>query len=305
MHLVGKVGNHNVDLGEASGGRGQASGALGEASGGRGQSNAAKFQANTERGESSDGRGKAGGRGGRGRGRGGRGRGRGVTTMLVDEEEMNEEEIRKNMEHEYMEQIVIEEEEKRIAAEKEIQEEFDEKAVRLTLEEEPRYEKEYHDKIREDEESEYNQMWYNHGITLPKSASTRVECGTTYVQTQESIAQPSVAATGTTPKGKTIEADAAEPPKLKKQGRKRKVAEPTIFLYPLGAVEAACALEVDAIGALDLVEAVGALDRVVVEEVGAVDVVGLSLNILISASLCGYLTSLYKTKSSSPKNLHR
>nr|GFA16068.1 hypothetical protein [Tanacetum cinerariifolium] len=27
-----------------------------------------------------------------------------------------------------------------------------------------------------------------------------------------------------------------------------------IFLYPLGAVEAACALEVDAMGALDLVE---------------------------------------------------
>ncbi|GKF57041.1 hypothetical protein Tco_0170578, partial [Tanacetum coccineum] len=103
LHLVGKVGNHNVDLGEASGGRGQASsalgetsGALGEASGGRGQSNATKFQANTERGESIGGRGRAGGRygrsgmargrGGRGKGRGGRGRRRGVNTMLVDEE---------------------------------------------------------------------------------------------------------------------------------------------------------------------------------------------------------------------------
>nr|GFA19406.1 hypothetical protein [Tanacetum cinerariifolium] len=42
-----------------------------------------------------------------------------------------------------------------------------------------------------------------------------------------------------------------------------------IFLYPLGVVEAACALEVDAMGALDLVEvdAVEALDLV---EVGAV-----------------------------------
>nr|GEX80555.1 hypothetical protein [Tanacetum cinerariifolium]GEX80917.1 hypothetical protein [Tanacetum cinerariifolium] len=42
-----------------------------------------------------------------------------------------------------------------------------------------------------------------------------------------------------------------------------------IFLYPLRALEAACALEVDAVGALDLVkvEAVGALDLV---EVGAV-----------------------------------
>nr|GEZ14743.1 pectin lyase-like superfamily protein [Tanacetum cinerariifolium] len=66
--------------------------------------------------------GRARGRGGRGQGRGGKGRGRGVSTMLVDEKE----EIRKNMKHEYMEQILIKEEEKRITAEKEIQEEFDE-----------------------------------------------------------------------------------------------------------------------------------------------------------------------------------
>nr|GEY89792.1 hypothetical protein [Tanacetum cinerariifolium] len=47
------------------------------------------------------------------------------------------------------------------------------------------------------------------------------------------------------------------------------------------AVEAACALEVDAMGALDLVEAVGALDLVKWKQ-QAVDIVGLSLNILIS-----------------------
>ncbi|GJU12923.1 hypothetical protein Tco_1135319 [Tanacetum coccineum] len=156
--------NFNSYASNRGGGRGSREGG-GEASGGIGQSNAVRFQANTERGESSGGRGRARGKGGRSgmaRGRGsrgqgecGRGRGRGVTTMLVDEEA--------------------------------IQEEFDEEAVRLTLEEESRYEKEYQDKIREDEESKYNQMWYNHGITLPKSASTRVECGTTYVQTQESI----------------------------------------------------------------------------------------------------------------------
>ncbi|GJS34373.1 zinc finger, PMZ-type containing protein [Tanacetum coccineum] len=105
--------------------------------------------------------------------------------------------------------------------------EFNEEAVRLTLEEEARYEKENQEKIREDKDSEYNQMWYNHGITPRKSASTRVEYGIEYVQTQESIAQPSIAATKITPRGKTIEADAAEPPKLKKQGRKRKVAEPS------------------------------------------------------------------------------
>nr|GEW21849.1 hypothetical protein [Tanacetum cinerariifolium] len=48
-----------------------------------------------------------------------------------------------------------------------------------------------------------------------------------------------------------------------------------IFLYPLGAVEAAFALEVDAMGALDLVEVevVGALDVVKVEALGALDLV--------------------------------
>ncbi|GKA37626.1 ribonuclease H-like domain-containing protein [Tanacetum coccineum] len=48
-----------------------------------------------------------------------------------------------------------------------------------------------------------------------------------------------------------------------------------IFMYPLRAVEAAFALEVDAMGDLDLVEveAVGALDLVEVEAVGALDLV--------------------------------
>ncbi|GKF28636.1 hypothetical protein Tco_0094978, partial [Tanacetum coccineum] len=105
-------------------------------------------------------------------------------------------------------------------------------------------------------------------------------------------------------------------------------------------VEAACALEVEAVGALDLVEAlkveveaVGALDLVKVEVVGALDlmeveavgaldlvegaldlieveasclvgamdVVGLSLNIFISTSVSEYLASLKQTTSSSPE----
>nr|GFB20390.1 hypothetical protein [Tanacetum cinerariifolium] len=78
----------------------------------------------------------------------------------------------------------------------------------------------------------------------------------------------------------------------------------TMFLYPLRAVEAACALDVDAMRALDLMEAVRALDLIEVEAVVALDVVGLSLNIIISESLIGYLTSLYQTKSSSSKKLH-
>nr|GFB01508.1 hypothetical protein [Tanacetum cinerariifolium] len=91
-------------MGDANGGRGQASGGLGEASVALGVAIGALGEAR----ESSDGSGRAirrCGRSGRDRGRGnieGRGRGRAVTIMLVDEEEMNEEEIRKNMEHEYM-----------------------------------------------------------------------------------------------------------------------------------------------------------------------------------------------------------
>nr|GEZ03789.1 hypothetical protein [Tanacetum cinerariifolium] len=74
-------------------------------------------------------------------------------------------------------------------------------------------------------------------------------------------------------------------------------------------IEVACALEVEAVRALDLVkvEAVGALNLVKVEAtcfVGALDLVGLSLNILFSASVSGYLTSLNKTRSSSSKHLH-
>ncbi|GJY96609.1 hypothetical protein Tco_0513519 [Tanacetum coccineum] len=67
-----------------------------------------------------------------------------------------------------------------------------------------------------------------------------------------------------------------------------------IFLYPLGAVKATCALEVDAMGAIDLVEVVRALDLVEVESVGTLDVVGLSLNILISQHLYEWIFNIIK-----------
>ncbi|GJW99056.1 hypothetical protein Tco_0180864 [Tanacetum coccineum] len=63
-----------------------------------------------------------------------------------------------------------------------------------------------------------------------------------------------------------------------------------IFLYPLGSVEAAYALEVNAMRALDLVKAIGALDLVEVEEVGDIDVLGLSS--LQSSSSLDTLTTL-------------
>ncbi|GKG50191.1 hypothetical protein Tco_0521291, partial [Tanacetum coccineum] len=69
-----------------------------------------------------------------------------------------------------------------------MQEEFDEEAVRLTLEEEARFDKEYQDKLREDVEFEFNKQWYNHDILTPlKSTSTRVEGVNADVQTYESV----------------------------------------------------------------------------------------------------------------------
>ncbi|GKD99699.1 hypothetical protein Tco_1387683 [Tanacetum coccineum] len=56
------------------------------------------------------------------------------------------------------------------------------------------------------------------------------------------------------------------------------------------------------LGALGVVEAIGALDILEVEAshlLGPLDVVGVSLNILISASVRAYLTSLKQTTSSS------
>ncbi|GJY36451.1 hypothetical protein Tco_0421829 [Tanacetum coccineum] len=67
------------------------------------------------------------------------------------------------------------------------------------------------------------------------------------------------------------------------------------YLGPLDLVETACALEVEAMRALDLVEVeAGCL-------LGPLDVVGVSLNIFISASVRGYLTSLKQTTSLSQK----
>ncbi|GKA65223.1 hypothetical protein Tco_0764930 [Tanacetum coccineum] len=64
-----------------------------------------------------------------------------------------------------------------------------------------------------------------------------------------------------------------------------------------------CALEVEAIGVVDLVEAlkveVEATRALNLVEVVALDVVIFSLNILISTSVSGYLTLLKQTTSSS------
>ncbi|PWA51416.1 Chloramphenicol acetyltransferase-like domain-containing protein [Artemisia annua] len=116
-----------------------------------------------------------GSRGGRGGGRGSRGGGRGQQrTMFMDEDE-----IRKNMHHEYMEDLLIQEEERLAVLDRERleQEAFDEEALRLTLEEEERW-KEQDLKREQDEHTEHVE-WEKNMVLHPSC----------YMSDEESIDQ--------------------------------------------------------------------------------------------------------------------
>ncbi|GJT51908.1 hypothetical protein Tco_0978065 [Tanacetum coccineum] len=86
------------------------------------------------------------GRGQKIRGRDQRGRGRGQ--MLRDKEEMTDDEIRKNLEHEYMEEMLLHEEQKFDAYQAQ-QDKFNQEALRYTLEEEDRFKKEDKEILKE------------------------------------------------------------------------------------------------------------------------------------------------------------
>ncbi|PWA73284.1 hypothetical protein CTI12_AA262530 [Artemisia annua] len=104
---------------------------------------------------------RGGGRGSRGGGRGSRGGGRGQKrTMFMDEDE-----IRKIMHHEYIEDLLIQEEDRIAALDRERleQEAFDEEAMRLTLEEEERW-KEQDLKREQDEHAEHVEWEKNMGL---------------------------------------------------------------------------------------------------------------------------------------------
>ncbi|GKE58933.1 hypothetical protein Tco_1498118 [Tanacetum coccineum] len=80
------------------------------------------------RGKGKGSKGRGGGRGFRGAhaGRGGSGRGR---LDVQPQQEVEEDELRNALDHEYMEQLIIEDEEKRLTKEKEILERQDEEAL--------------------------------------------------------------------------------------------------------------------------------------------------------------------------------
>ncbi|GKD57623.1 hypothetical protein Tco_1291010 [Tanacetum coccineum] len=124
------------------GGRGEGSGVRGEVSGGRGQTSGGM-------GQSSDGRGQRGsGRGQRGGGRSQRGGDRGQKNA------MQEDEILKQLDLEYMGELMLQEEEKREAEHKAQLEVYDKEALRLNLEEQTRYEREDEERLREQREEE-------------------------------------------------------------------------------------------------------------------------------------------------------
>nr|GEW74030.1 hypothetical protein [Tanacetum cinerariifolium] len=126
--IDGRIGKGRRSRGGRSGfdGMGEESATIGESSA-------------TMRGQGNDGMGQ------RGRGRGQRGIGRGQ--MLRDEEDMTEDETRKHLEHEYMKEILLEEEQKREAYQTE-QDEFNQEALRYTLEEEAMYKREDEERLR-------------------------------------------------------------------------------------------------------------------------------------------------------------
>nr|GEX76153.1 hypothetical protein [Tanacetum cinerariifolium] len=98
----------------------------------------------TEMSQRGRGRGQKGrGSGERGRGKGERGRGRSHKSR-----EMTRDEIRKNLEHDYMEELLLQEEQKLQNYETE-QDKFDQEALRLTLEEEAMYKRMDEDRLKE------------------------------------------------------------------------------------------------------------------------------------------------------------
>nr|GEV63621.1 autophagy-related protein 11-like [Tanacetum cinerariifolium] len=145
-------------------------------------------------------RGRGGGERGRGRGERGRGRsqkGRCRGPYLKDQEEMAEDEIRKNLEHDYMEELLLQEEQKLLAYETE-QDEFDQEALRLTLEEEAMYKRMDEERLKKQmaKEERDRKMDYYHPSNWTQEEESfdhepyirNVNTLDANVQTQESVA---------------------------------------------------------------------------------------------------------------------
>nr|GEY41210.1 putative RNA-directed DNA polymerase [Tanacetum cinerariifolium] len=107
---------------------------------------------------------RGGGRGARGgTGRGGTGRGR---VRQEPQQHVDEDELRNALDHEYMEQLILEEEEKRMARVKVVIERQDEEALQQALEEEREYQRQ--DKVKERYYEEQRQWDFDNDSLTPK-----------------------------------------------------------------------------------------------------------------------------------------
>ncbi|PWA66859.1 hypothetical protein CTI12_AA112880 [Artemisia annua] len=147
---------------------------------------------------------------------------------------MDEDEIRRNFEHDYMEELLIQEEQRLAAEENNQQDEFDEEALRLTIEAEERWkaedlerelakkkEEEYwdiqkglHSSCYINDEEAYEQETYNKDVASVNAV----------LETQESVAVPQVADV-VVPQVADV---AAEP---NKRGTKRQAADVSFRIY--------------------------------------------------------------------------
>nr|GEZ44537.1 hypothetical protein [Tanacetum cinerariifolium] len=160
------------------------------------------------------------GRGSR-RGRGGFG-GRGERTANVGEssatigttEHMIEDEIRKNLEHDYMEDMLLQEEQKFDAYQAQ-QDEFDQEALRYTLEEEARFKR--HDEKRLKEQL-VEQEWGKIGFRLGDFVAEDNNKSNANLEIPSE--EPIAAVTPSANKGKQL-AERSEQPKLQPQAIKR------------------------------------------------------------------------------------
>lgn len=150
---------------------------------------------------------------------------------------MDEDEIRRNLQHDYMEELLVQEEERVAAQEKMTEEQFDEEAITLTLEAEEKWkaadlqreqdnkkEKEYwdiqkglHSSCYNDDEESYEQETYNRDVASVNAV----------LDTQESVAGPQMKdITVESVKGKAIAI--AKP---NKRGTKRQAVDLPFRIY--------------------------------------------------------------------------
>ena len=150
---------------------------------------------------------------------------------------MDEDEIRRNLQHEYMEELLVQEEERVAAQEKMTQEQFDEEAVRLTLEAEEKWkaadlqkeqdnkkEEEYwdiqkglHSSCYNDDEESYEQETYNRDVASVNAV----------LDTQESVAGPQMKDVAV----ESVKGKAIAIAKPNKRGTKRQAVDVPFRIY--------------------------------------------------------------------------